>query len=177
MSAQSGVSERTIRNLMNDAVVRNLYKRTFIALMELQPRPGRRLVSGLPTLRKVEALATLGWTRVEIAKRAGISHRTLISANLRGYHCVYTSTHARVDAVYRILRTRPAPRSRQSELTMRQARTRGFAPPWMWEADAIDAVDSIVAGEDLLELADRRWAAAISLRYAVPQPRRQAVST
>lgn len=89
-----------------------------------------RPVSSAGVWRRVQALSTMGWTRAEIAERAGLGPRSL-EARPGG---VTAETAAAVARVYDELCMTPGP----SQTARERAAARGWAPPLAWDEARID---------------------------------------
>ena len=159
VEARTGVSERTIRYVLSAPPDRVVYRRTASRLMSLPLLPAsKRMVPGVGTRRRIEALALLGWTRGEIAERAGVSKSTLRPVNLR--RNVYASTASAVARVYDELKM--APRSGwQAERIIKLSREFGYVPGWAWRQGDLD---SELAQPNLKLIEDSAWRNAIENR-------------
>lgn len=159
IEARSGVCERTVRYVLTAPPDRAVYKRTAVRLMSLPVLPPSRiLVDGAGTRRRIEALALLGWTRKEIARRAELSASTLRPVNLR--RKVYASTASAVSKVYNELRMSPQ-RGWQADRIIGISRRLGYVPGWAWKPEALD---NPRAQPDLRLIEDKRWLNAIQRR-------------
>jgi transcriptional regulator with XRE-family HTH domain len=116
------------------------------------------MVPGDGTRRRVEALAILGWTRREIAARAGLSVSTLRPVNLR--RKVYKSTASAVARVYEELRLQ-TPRGWQAERIAAMSRDMGYVPGWAWKTGDIDRHS---AQPNLSLVENKAWRKAIQNR-------------
>ena len=93
-------------------------------------------------LRRIQALACLGWSVAALARRSGMHHQVLHAAG-KYYPTVYLSTARKVAALYDDLSMTPAPETTHGErLSAAKARAhaarRGYAPPLAWEGVDID---------------------------------------
>lgn len=159
VEASSGVCERTIRYVLAAPPDRVVYRRTASRLMSVPLLPAsKRMVAGDGTRRRIEALAILGWTRREIASRAGLSASTLRPVNLR--RKVYQSTARAVTRVYEELKLQ-TPRGWQAERIMEMSRRMGYVPGWAWKAGDIDRPS---AKPNLYLVENKSWRKAIQNR-------------
>lgn len=99
---------------------------------------GRALVPSGPTVRRLQALAALGWTLQAIADRLDVwrQHVSVVQSGDR--ELVRADTARAVARVYRDLHMTPGPNSR----TAARARRRGWLPPLAW-----DDIDAGVVGD------------------------------
>lgn len=93
------------------------------------------------TARRLQALATLGWSTNAIARHTGLDRQRLDGA-LHGRD-VLAATHRAVTAIYEQLWDVPAPRRDQREKisaarAQGRAQREGWAPPLAWDDAAID---------------------------------------
>lgn len=102
-----------------------------IRLDQTPPIP-RGLTDATGTRRRLQALAVLGYSLPEIARRSGTTGCALRDAieGLRPH--TRTTTANRVARLYRQLATRPAPPSRHAEKTRNRAMARGWHGPMAW---------------------------------------------
>lgn len=99
----------------------------------VSPRESHRGVDSAGTRRRVQALAWMGWTCEEVARRAGTTYaalRTLILPRRR----ISYALAGRVAAVYGQLSMQQGP----SKGAAGKARGLGFAPPLAWDDTTID---------------------------------------
>jgi len=111
LAEQSGVSEKTIQNVLHGKRP-TVYTQTasrLLAVAGTPPVPKRR-VDPTQTVQEVAELHSGGWPLVDIAKVAGLSRVTLLESNL--ITGVTAETQARVHHAWLVLRRRhgPAPR-------------------------------------------------------------------
>jgi hypothetical protein len=102
---------------------------------------GGTIVPNAGTVRRVQALATLGWSVKQIAARAGINHQAIYGA--LGGRDVVVSTARAVRDVYDQLWSTPAPEGDRWEriaatVARRRAEECGWLPPLAWDDDTID---------------------------------------
>ena len=103
-----------------------------------------RPVDGTGTARRIQALALMGWSVPQIARRAGRAPGTLHRA-LDGHH-VTAATDRAVRAVHDELWSTPAPAGAVATRTIRHARRSGWAPTLAWDDDTIDDPAATPAG-------------------------------
>ncbi len=160
----AGVDERSIRHILDtrDAPCneRGVYVRTAIKIMSVRALPpGHRLVDGTGTQRRAEALSAMGWTRKEVARKAGLSDSTLHPSKL-GKN-VWFSTDSAVRDVYEQLKWKVSPGSHAGQ-TRATARRLGYAPPWAWRNGTLD---DPLAQPVLSEIENKEWCANVRKRY------------
>lgn len=116
-----------------------------------------RHVDGTGTRRRLQALSALGWSRVELADRLGVTNAS-INARLRKTGPVHRDTAAKVRALYDDLwdvTPPPATGKAQGARTraIRQAREAGWVVPMLWDDETIDDPD---VGPYVDEVSDAR---------------------
>lgn len=144
ISDQSGVSFSSVYNIATGKTrwVQPETERALLAL-RLERSDSQRGVDPTGTVRRVRALAWMGWPCAEVARRAGCSARTLHGLKYPGQR-VSAGLAARVDAVFRELHMVAGP----SNLTAGKARAAGWWPPLAWDdIDDPGAVPSVGGGE------------------------------
>jgi hypothetical protein len=114
----------------------------------LTPQVSHRGVDSAGTRRRVQALAWMGWTTAEVARRAGTTANTLRTLILPDRRVSFSLAH-RVAEVYEQLSHLQGP----SKGAAGKARQLNFAPPLAWDEDTIDAP---TASPDLGVSAPRR---------------------
>lgn len=93
----------------------------------------RRSVPAVGTVRRLQALAWMGWPAYVLAPMAGYrSGEALLNLHRRQWVC--SATARRVSDLYDALSMRPGP----SETTRRRARARGWVSPLCWDDEVID---------------------------------------
>lgn len=162
----SGVSERTVRYVLEATPDRRLYRRTAWRLMSL-----RRLevsptgsVPGFSASRRLEALMSIGWTKEQVASRAGLTASTLAPSNLGS--CA-PATVEKVRRAYEQLREQIPPENHVTARTRAAARRAGYAPPWAWPRGSIDDAS---ASPRWQEIGDPRWREACWRRLKQKSP-------
>lgn len=99
----------------------------------LTPYDSQRSVDSAGTRRRVQALAWMGWTCAEVARRAGTTESTLRTLMLPSRRISYRLAR-QVAAVYDDLSMKTGP----SKAAAGQARGFGFAPPMAWNDHTIN---------------------------------------
>lgn len=107
-------------------------------------------------LRRVEALMTMGWSRDEIARRAGVSRAAIRTRKTR----VSASTARAVSAAFESMRFSTG----NNEITRQRARQYGFAPWSAWPNGSIDVASAV---PDWKYMDDKEWGERIRVRYEV----------
>lgn len=97
----------------------------------------RRGVDSAGTRRRVQALAWMGWTTAEVARRAGTTPNTLRTLILPHRRASFALAR-RVAEVYEQLSHLHGP----STIAAGKARQLSFAPPLAWDDDTIDDPDA-----------------------------------
>lgn len=115
------------------------------------------LVDSTGTRRRVQALATLGWSPERIAVRAGISRGPVYRALGGGGVSVSSATAIRVayDALWDVRAT-----GGRCDVVAARARAAGWAPPLAWDDDTID--DPVAVPEGVPDVG-KGWRARISV--------------
>lgn len=160
----AGVDERSIRYIMSaysaPCSERGVYIKTAVKIMNVRSLPpGHRLVSGVGTQRRVEALSAMGWTRKEVARRADLADSTLHPAKLNKN--VWFSTEHAVKSIYEQLRWQSSSGQR-AEQTRAIARRLGYAPPWAWKNGTIDDPKKNPLFD---EIENKEWRVNVRKRY------------
>lgn len=129
--AQSGVSEDTVQSVLSGARP-TVYAKTAARLLAVDatPPPPNKPVDPAPTLARVRDLVEAHWPLTEIARRAGLSERTVQESELAGG--VSAVTEARILRVWTRLAGRAGPTVRPY--------------PWLGELAATFAAEQVAAG-------------------------------
>lgn len=98
------------------------------------------LVDSCGSRRRLQALATLGWSTAALARRAGINRQRLDRALTRDR--TTAATAMAVTMLYDALWSISAPPSAAATRTLRTARDYGWVPPLAWDDDEIDLPDT-----------------------------------
>lgn len=168
----AGVSNHTAR-LIHLGETKQVWPESARALLTvpLVPYDSYRGIDATGTRRRVQALAWMGWTRAEIATRAGMSE-SFLRAAIRPPRLVSFSLSRRVAAVYDELCMIPGP----SKLAASKARKRGFLPPLAWgDDDLIDLPDADLRRElerrvGLMDEDELRASYTARRKYRDPSP-------
>ena len=94
---------------------------------------GSGLVDAIGTARRLQALATMGYTQADLAAAMGWKGVQMVARSLKA-HRVARSTAERVSAAYERLSMKPGPSPRAAK----RARHAGWAPPLAWDEGRID---------------------------------------
>lgn len=143
----AGVGVSTVSYVANRAVRVRRGVAEKILSVTCDPVPAGTRVSAVGTIRRVRALAALGWTSADIAARAGLSRaavRRLMSGTRK---TVMSGTASVVVGVYRELGGGWAPACRESGLVAAHAEARGWAPPAGWDEEWLDLSDEELGAE------------------------------
>lgn len=98
------------------------------------------LVPACGVVRRVEALACLGWSAAELLRRAGLGQHALETARRTG--TCFASTRAAVAAAYDELWDQRPPETSSTIRTRTIAARRGYAPAMAWDDDDLDNPDA-----------------------------------
>ncbi len=168
IAGAAGVGSGSVCNILkrNQTRVRPEYAAKILAVdphqvpSKASSQTGEPFVPRVGTVRRIQALLTLGWTYEQMNAACGCKTQAIVHQQGRW---ITRTTYDRVAAMYRDLCTRPGP----SAITRRRAAERGYPGPadWddidhdeapdldvedsEWSEDFIDhvMVDRIVAGE------------------------------
>lgn len=91
-----------------------------------------RRISAVGVVRRVEALAVLGWSGRDVAARAGVNRTHLQQTRAGKFQTVLASTHQKIDAVYRELMWTVCD-THGAKWTRAIAAKAGYAPPAAWD--------------------------------------------
>lgn len=94
-------------------------------------------VPALGTVRRLRALAVIGWSIDEIATRAGLFHRSLLKVREGQRAEVHSSTWRAVRRVYAELEN-TTKTDRPGKITRTRALQHGWFPPAMWDNPDFD---------------------------------------
>lgn len=98
------------------------------------------LVPACGIIRRAEALACLGWSAIEVLRRAHLGVHVLETARHTGM--CYASTRAAIAAVYDELWDQWPPETSSTIRTRTIAARRGYAPAMAWDDDDLDNPDA-----------------------------------
>lgn len=161
---EAGVSRKTVMHVLNGDFA-SVYGPTSRKILRTRSVPRsfepsiQRTMTGVPTRRRLEALSTIGHTRVIVANATGIRPGSLMGTE--SFERVRIVTHMRVKAYYDVHRRRPLTSGERSMNGIAHARRRGWAPPWAWPHRTID---DLMADPAVYEVDDDEWRANI-IRY------------
>lgn len=148
IAALAGISISTISTLLYGRPGRppkqHLRPETAAAILavraDLDSLAPRALIDSAGTVRRLQALACLGWSVGEQARRLGI--RTTNYSTLQRRTRVTAATARAVRALYEQLSMTPAPDTMPGVVRARRAAARkGYLPPLAWDDDLIDLPD------------------------------------
>lgn len=136
IAAAAGFNQTTVSVILSGRYKR-VHRDTAAAILaihldQMPPIP-RGFIDATGTRRRLQALATLGYTLPVIARRVGVSNRNLYEITTRRWVSVRKSTATAVARVYRELSTQPARRSRWSEQARAVAAAEGWHGPMAWD--------------------------------------------
>lgn len=146
------------------------------AVLAVQGSGQRYMTDAVGMVRRIRALATLGWSFRQIGERCGITQRSIVDINTGGIKNVRPETFTAICAVYDELWDKPAPDRRDGirDRMIRYARRNGWAPPLAWDDDSIDdpaATPTIYGTEETIRrnlhaqgLSDRAMSRELGLR-------------
>lgn len=97
------------------------------------------------TRRRIQALARLGWSLGEQARRVGWTHQNYAALQTRTQ--VIARTARLVRGLYEDLSMTPAPDGPGVERARREAARKGYLPPLAWDDDLIDLPDAELDAE------------------------------
>ncbi|HUX72259.1 MAG TPA: hypothetical protein VMV41_17240 [Cellulomonadaceae bacterium] len=140
IAAAAGVSLATVSALAwpdrhGSARTRGVQRHTHDAILAVRgphQAPPNGLVPIIGTVRRLQALARMGWTVRAIAATANMPHQSI--AGLDGARRIRKATADAITRVYNELSMRPGP----SDITRRRAAAAGYAPPLAWDDDTVD---------------------------------------
>ncbi|MFD9950552.1 hypothetical protein ACFWYW_57510 [Nonomuraea sp. NPDC059023] len=131
----AGVSHDCVLDLMAGRHSRGLYVVNAQALLavsfNLDLLPARSAVGAMGTRRRIQALAALGYSLTEQARRLG---RTVNNFHaVLGKPKVFAGTARAVRDLYELLSMTPAPPSHGAKLARSMADRNGWLPPLAWD--------------------------------------------
>lgn len=101
------------------------------------------------TRRRLQALAALGYSAKDIARRYGRDHSVLSNlTNRKTQEWVYRETAEKIAPIYDELSMLPPEPGMYTKRTASQARARGYLPPLYWDDEAIDDPYALPTGLD-----------------------------
>lgn len=125
IAAAAHVDRRTVHNVLNNRVT-TVHQRTAHAILALRPsRPPARVPS-TGTVRRLQALAVMGWPATHIGAIAGLPRvNGLMAGDLKRIPRAHATA---IDAVFRTLRDTDGP----SQLSRSVAVRNGWVPASAW---------------------------------------------
>ena len=96
-----------------------------------------RTIGSTGTMRRLQALAAIGWSTVELARQLGVTQGPLWRLMMQP-HRVRRETATRVAALYDRLWNQPPPAGRGVAYARNSAARKGWPPPLAWDDDTID---------------------------------------
>jgi hypothetical protein len=162
MESASGVSMGQVSAIARGhyRMVRGDTARKILAV-PLVPMTNHRGIDPTGTMRRIQALAWMGWPAREIAARAGTKRNTIHTLACRGggRGRVSSDLARRIAAVFDELSGTPGPEPSASA----HARRLGYAPPLAWDEDTID--DPAAEPQGLRSISSRRTYASTAEEY------------
>lgn len=129
IAAATGLTHSAVGYLA-DGTTRKVRAYTWRALDELTLADCVAVTTGhgppVGTIRRIQALMTLGWTHREMTARSGVQTRRVVSGSPAR---VTARTRDAIERLYRDLCMTPGP----SPSAARRARAAGHAPPLAWD--------------------------------------------
>lgn len=128
IAATARINRRTIHNVLTGTVA-TVHQRTAHAILALRPAQAPNRVPALGTIRRIQALAAMGWPTTHIGAIAGMQVsqvNDLMAGRLKRIPRAWADT---VDTVFRTLcvAVGPSPRTR------RIAARNGWVPALAWD--------------------------------------------
>ena len=162
----AGIAHRTINHLLTGQ--RTVQRPTAQLILAVTPEAARartspsKLVPATGTVRRLQALRAIGWSRETLIQRTGLGHDTIRRALDKTTTHVTHATYDAVRATYDRLSMTPGPSAR----ARMAANERGWAPPLAWD-DNIDDPDAVPdLGQDAERSDDDIDHAAVQRRMA-----------
>lgn len=144
ISAAASCSSSTLHRLLTgQKLIRRSVAERIVAVRRV-PAPASH-VDPTGTVRRLRALATLGYGPTLIAREAGVDVTGLFALRAGGQRLVRRSTAERIAAAYARLEQTVAPPSRWAARTRNAAEAAGWLGPVWWEPDVIDDPDFVPA--------------------------------
>lgn len=109
-------------------------------------------VPAIGTQRRLQALATLGWSASLVGRELGVSGQRM--RQIAAAEQVALETAEKVKTVYDKLWATPAPFVASAGRTIARARRLKFQPPMAWDDDSIDIPDAkpaVTEGEEFID--------------------------
>lgn len=146
ISATSGISQTTVQRINSDTRSPTLIKSaTEAAILAVGDEgTGRYMIPAIGAVRRIQALATLGWSFKALATKVGMTQRNLVDINTGVVRNIRPPTYQSICRVYDLLWDKPAPRRRDgiTDRMIRYAARNNWAPPMAWDDETIDQPDA-----------------------------------
>lgn len=147
ISREAGVSERAINYIINGQ--EKVTRTKALAMLAMQPLDEAPRVDPTGTIRRIQALAAIGWPIAWTAEQTGYSPSYLFKIIAGRVHTIPRHVARRFAVLYREFSHRPGP----SECARSIARRNGWHSPLSW--DAIDDPDEQPEQADPYEAASK----------------------
>jgi hypothetical protein len=137
VASMTGLSAKGVAPLMRalrgDQHMPRMTHRTVDAILSArEPRSG--FVPSVGAMRRMQALACLGWGVGSLSAHSGVSAATLEDVRKGNAPRARAATVAIIAQMYEELSMTPGP----SERAAREARAKGWAPPLLWDDEWLD---------------------------------------
>jgi hypothetical protein len=127
IATESGVSERAIGYILHGQ--RNVTRPRALALLAVQPLDETPRIDPTGTIRRIQALAAIGWPIAWTAEKAGYTPSYLFNIIAGRVPTIPRDVAHRFATVYRRYSTRPGP----SQFARSSARRNGWHSPLAWD--------------------------------------------
>lgn len=136
IAAAAGFDQSTISVILSGRH-KHVHRDTAAAILNIRldkmPPIPRGFIDATGTRRRLQALATLGYTLPTVARSIGVSNRNLYEITVSRWGTVRKTTASSVARIYRELSTQPARRTRWSEQARAMAAAAGWHGPMAWD--------------------------------------------
>lgn len=132
IAERSGISDRAIRYILNGQT--KVQRPKALALLAVEPLEEHARIDATGTIRRVQALAAVGWPIVWTAEQAGHSAGYLFAILSGDVPKIPSGTARRIDALYRKHGSQAGP----SEHTRAIARRNGWPSQIAWDGNIDD---------------------------------------
>ncbi|MEU2960410.1 hypothetical protein [Streptomyces albidoflavus] len=128
IAVASGIAADTVNRIA--AGTPTITRTTATAIQSIRlSSPQRGMVPALGTVRRLRALAVIGWTNAGIAEASGVGAGTISLHSLGRADTIHADPARRIAGAYRRLVTQPGP----SDIVRQRAAARGWHGPLAWE--------------------------------------------